>query len=434
MERSLRLGQTRSTGSRNVKRRVRQSRVGRGGRGGASRAGLYALVGVMVVGGLVAASLGASRGTVTDLGIETALVYSAGTSTEAAISIPDSVKESLRGVGLKGGAVSLTRVEADGSVTHNLRDLTPRVDDKPDSPVLKVPERALAAVNEKLAELEEEMNSVEASEGNRSLFLGLSKMTFEGDVYVFSSGLDLNDPVDFRKLAFDVPPEQVVERLVEAGELPDLTGVDITFVIIPTAGVQEQLRRPQRDYVEEVWAALFTAAGASSVEFIDTVGGPTSATTDTPVVPLPGLPGTPIAPEPAPEDPAEQICELDTSTYFKPNKPVLLDEKATKADLRDCVGQIGENTTISLDGWTAYFGPLDAQGVPVTNPQFSIDLSRQRAEAIRDLLINEMGVPASSIVHVEGHGSANQPNPQDPGSALNRTVQITITTSKGEMK
>jgi hypothetical protein len=94
------------------------------------------------------------------------------------------------------------------------------------------------------------------------------------------------------------PPEEVVANVRKAGALPALHG-PVTFVIVPTAGPQPQLGHFQRNYLETVWRALLTAAGAPSVTFIDANGTTASSWgPSAPIVPVPGLPGTPISPEP----------------------------------------------------------------------------------------------------------------------------------------
>ncbi len=75
----------------------------------------------------------------------------------------------------------------------------------------------------------------------------------------------------------------------KAGDLPALHG-PVTFVLVPAAGQQQQLRQSQKNYIEAVWTALLKAAGATSVTFVDTIGTTaSSAAPSAPTVPVPAL-------------------------------------------------------------------------------------------------------------------------------------------------
>ena len=89
-------------------------------------------------------------------------------------------------------------------------------------------------------------------------------------------------------------PEEVVANVKKAGALPTLHG-PVTFVLVPTAGPQPQLGQAQKNYLKSVWTSLLTAAGATSVRFIDATGtAASSGAPSAPTVPVPGLPVTPI--------------------------------------------------------------------------------------------------------------------------------------------
>ena len=126
------------------------------------------------------------------------------------------------------------------------------------------------------------------------LSAGLTRIaSTDAPVTIISSGLDLANPDNFRIL--NCPsPAVVVADVKKAGALPALHG-PVTFVLVPTAGEQQQLGQAQKNYIKAIWTALLKAAGATSVTFIDATGTTaSSAAPSAPTVPLPALPGTPI--------------------------------------------------------------------------------------------------------------------------------------------
>jgi outer membrane protein OmpA-like peptidoglycan-associated protein len=219
-----------------------------------------------------------------------------------------------------------------------------------------------------------------------------------------------------------------VAKVKASGEVADLQQNSLTFVMVPAAGAQTQLRAAQRNYLrEQLWSPLLAASNAGPVSFIEAVGQQSAVDVPAPPVPLPNLPGTPVRPMHHPSEPRTTVCNLATSTYFVVNQATLVDRAQTKSDLKRCVRRITENTKVTLDAWTSYDGPLAADGTPIRNN--GVQLSKKRCAVIADLLIR-MGVPAKQIVRQAGHGNADQPNPKHPSSATNRVVKISITTAK----
>jgi outer membrane protein OmpA-like peptidoglycan-associated protein len=354
------------------------------------------------------------------------VLFTAPTANDSRISLA-RLQGVLHAIAQRHQKILVTRVDADGKTSTTTVDLTPRVDDQPGSEILKVQERAEDAIEAILNRLENEMNVQASPPGGRSLFLGLLRAEFlKGvPVYVISSGLDLDDPVDFRKLGFDVPPAQLVEKLTAARQLPNLEGAEVEFILTPSTGQQEQLRQKEKTYVKAVWKALLEAGHASSVDFVEDTGGDSTSTVNAAPVALPPLPGTPIRPVQNSQEPEEWTCEMSAATYFVPNEAVLLDKARTASDMKDCIARVGVNSRVSLDGWTAYLGELDTAGRPKNNPQLNIDLSKERCQAVADLLV-ENGVDHGLITRMTGHGSQDQPYPQVPSSEKNRVVIIHI--------
>jgi len=133
-----------------------------------------------------------------------------------------------------------------------------------------------------------------------------------------------------------------------------------------------------------------------------------------------------ISPIPQVPGPKGVTCTVPQS-YFVLNTADLVDAAKTIRDLTPCVtAALAAHATFALDGWTSYEGPLNAAGQPAFNDPANITLSQERVQAIANLLVNDLAVPASAITRTTGHGNLGQPHP-DPRSAANRVVVITYT-------
>jgi hypothetical protein len=174
-------------------------------------------------------------------------VYTACTANDATITLPDVVKNDLLQIGLAHQAIALTRVGFTGEVSTSFIDMTPRTGNSSKDPVLVVTGRAVPAIYAKISAIEKTINSPGTTTcGGRALYAGLTKTDFTGaPVTLISSGIDLASPDDFRALKWSVPPEEVVARVKKSGALPTLHS-PVTFVVVPTAGLQTQLGQAQR--------------------------------------------------------------------------------------------------------------------------------------------------------------------------------------------
>ncbi len=356
-------------------------------------------------------------------------VYTARTANDAAITLPGVVQDNLLQAGRAHQSIELTRVDSSGEVSTSVIDLTPRTGNSSNDPVLKVTGRADQVIDAKISGIETAVNSPAATTGDGlALYAGLTRTDFTGaPVTIFSSGLDLADPDDFRALKWSVPPGEVVAEVKRAGDLPALHG-PVTFVVVPTAGPQPQLGQAQKDYLKSVWTALLTAAGATSVTFIDATGTTTAsaAAPSAPTVTVPAPPTTPI-PQ-IPEGPNKVTCTVPAG-YFAFNTSQLADPAKTEQDLTPCItAALGAHATFTLDGWASYQGPLNANGQPEFNYPINQKLSKERVQTIADLLVNDLGVRSSAITRMTWHGNVDQPDPNDPSSPANQVVVITYTT------
>ena len=390
---------------------------------------ILALAGYLVaqhgIGAARAAVRGAGRGRVSGP-VAAQFVYTVPTANDARITLPDTVHNELLQIGLAHRSIALTRVDPVGNVSTSVIDLTPRTGNSSTDPVLTVNGRAVPVINAMISAIQRAVNSPPTTTGGQALYAGLTKPDFtSAPVVIISTGIDLANPDNFRSLAWSVPPAKVVAEVKKAGALPALHS-PVTFVLVPTAGVQPQLAQAQKDYLKAVWTALLTAGGATSVKFVDATG--TTASPRAPSAPPVKVPVMPVAPIPQVHVGKNSVrCTL-TASHFVFGTATLTDPAKTEQDLTPCItGALAAHATFALDGWASYEGPLNADGKPRVNYAFNRQLSRTRVQTVADLLVNDLGVPRSAIIRLTGHGNVNQPDPGNPRSPANRVVIITST-------
>jgi outer membrane protein OmpA-like peptidoglycan-associated protein len=322
------------------------------------------------------------------------VVSTAGSSNEAQVVVPAEVSAQWSALGA-GNGVEGVAVAGDGTTTT---------------------EPVAVADSGAATTFAEQVNAVQAQQPGRDALAGLDAVASPAGspVWVFSPLLDTRGALDMNLLAFDQSPPDVVSAVTAAGELPDLTGREVTFVVTPVAGQQNALSDVQVGYQHAIWEGIAVAAGASGVTFYDGTG--TQAGTGTiPVVATPD-PSDKISSE---GSGPTRTCTLPTPALFLPNEAALIDKQATLTALGECVGTVDPSTKITVQGHTAAVGGGDPQG--------AVDLSTQRATEVAALL-QEVGVPAENITSVVGLGdSAPLVEPaSDPG---NRAVVVTFTSA-----
>lgn len=338
------------------------------------------------------------------------VVFDEATANAKSVPLTGLFGDEFRLAADENRSIRLVGIDGAGKVVSNEQfDLTPKLDN---GTVLKVAGRVEQATAANLDKVEQKINDANSAVPGQAVFLGLERLQLNtsAPIYVVSSLLDTADPLDMRRLGWDVAPKEVVAGLKRAAELPDLTGADITFIVRPVAGDQEQLRQPQVEYREALWREVARASGASRVRFVYADGTAPSSTVVGPVVPIPPPPTTPV-----PVNPKSGTCTVDTSAYFASDSDRLLDPVGTKGALRDCVAQIGPNASVEVVGHTAG---------PDPDSKFAEALSKKRARAIAELL-ESLGV-LSGHIEALGMGNRSQPYP-DPFDARNRSVVVSIT-------
>lgn len=248
---------------------------------------------------------------------------------------------------------------------------------------------------------------------------------------IIESGLETAPPLRFQDglLAPGTDPVQVASFVQAVGAVPDLTGIDVTWIGIgQTQAPQAPLTTPATEKVKAIWDAILHAGNAANVTYLDSALPSATSTVDAPpvtLVPVPDLDSY-ASPQPAaaPISASFQADQLgfapDLATFNDPDEAHHI-IATTAAVLIN-----GNYHQIHITGTTADSGPLDGQ----------VRLATQRASAVRDLLITA-GVNPADITDIQGVGSQFPgyiPDHNPDGTLnsttaqLNRLVIITATT------
>lgn len=325
------------------------------------------------------------------------VVSTATSSNEAQVVVPDPVAAAWTSLGGKGAGLESITVAGDGATSTTPVDLAAG------------PEQAAGS-------LVEAVNGNAAEADGRSALAGLDALgsPTATPVWVFSPLLDTTGPLDFDQLAFDTSPPTVVKGLKKTGDLPNLKGREVTFVVTPPTGAQQKLSKLQIGYQRAIWEGVVRAAGAKRVTFFDGTGTAPASGTISPI------------PVPSPNDKINsagqgrtRTCTLPAPALFVADQPALIDKSATRRALKACVGELDATTKITVEGHTA--------GVAGADNKFATTLSTQRATEVAAVL-KELKVPARNIVKVVGYGSS-RPLVEPASHPKNRAVIVTFTSA-----
>lgn len=209
-------------------------------------------------------------------------------------------------------------------------------------------------------------------------------------IVVIDSGLQTAGALRFQDhdgALLDANPNEVVDLLRRTQQLPDLTGTRVVLVGLgDTAPPQQPLPPPSRAALVELWRTIIEQAGGEA----EIKQAPLPATRK-----LEGLPPVTTVPVQAePIGPLPRIRVLTDSTVgFLPDQAVFRNPDQARAVLSPYATEIMEGRRALLTGTTASAG----------SPEGRVALSLERANAVRDLLI-DLGAAADRI-ETRGLGS-----------------------------
>ena len=209
-------------------------------------------------------------------------------------------------------------------------------------------------------------------------------------IIAIDSGLQTTGALRFQDqdgALLDANPSEVVDLLRRTRQLPDLTGIRVVFTGLgDTAAPQQTLPQPARAVLVELWKAIVDAAGGT-VE-IKEAPLPNTRTLDG----LPPVSVVPVALRSIGPVPSVSVLR-DGTVGFLPDQAVFRDPGQARAVLTDYAREIQNGKRALLTGTTASAGSKEGR----------LQLSRDRAAAVRDLLIS-LGAPGDRI-EARGLGS-----------------------------
>lgn len=222
---------------------------------------------------------------------------------------------------------------------------------------------------------------------------------------IFDSGLSTLQPLNFsQENLIEAPPDAVVEQLEAIHAIPDFSGIgNITWVGLgTTCGEQEKLTSDYKHKLKELWQAILTAGGASSITFDPSPLPDAEYDGDLPAcMSVPVITKSLDLPEASMEEDIPEVVKFDegTSVKFKGDMSEFVDDQAASEALAPIAEYLkNSGSKILIVGTTAT--------VP-SYPDEGKRLSLQRARACEAVLLAN-GVDARQL-HCVGLG--HTPNP-----------------------
>ena len=183
--------------------------------------------------------------------------------------------------------------------------------------------------------------------------------------------------------------DEIVNKLREMKEIPDLTDMDVIWSFCGEAAPPQQpLSEKDKDKLRSIWEAILKAGGARSVTFTDDsishtpyTGLPKVSTVDTEVFEI-------IVDKPKKQEQVIRTYTLDEAhVRFVGDQAIFTDEQKARASIQEVADMLNAHpeNTVYIIGTTAS-----------GNEDFCDQLSRKRAEVVRDVLI-EMGISADRM-------------------------------------
>ena len=223
-------------------------------------------------------------------------------------------------------------------------------------------------------------------------------------IVLMGTGLSTTGVMNFSNNLISAEPEMVINLLNEKSEIPDFTGITVySQQLGDVAAPQQELTSAQRIKLEKIYGGIVETGGGIFV-YNEIIANPVDDTKQYPSVTPVKLPSdTPISFEEVVFE-EENIFEepvflTEEKIGFVADKDTFLNPTEASETLRPVAEYLASHPSISivLAGTTA--GDSDSD--------FTMTLSKQRAEAVKDALI-DLGVSADRIITL-GLGSEKDP-------------------------
>lgn len=223
-------------------------------------------------------------------------------------------------------------------------------------------------------------------------------------IVLMGTGLSTTGVMNFSNNLISAEPEMVINLLNEKSEIPDFKGITVySQQLGDVAAPQQELTSAQRIKLEKIYGGIVETGGGIFV-YNEIIANPVDDTKQYPSVTPVKLPSdAPISFEEVVFE-EENIFEepvflTEEKIGFVADKDILLNPTEASETLRPVAEYLASHPSISivLAGTTA--GDSDSD--------FTMTLSKQRAEAVKDALI-DLGVSADRIITL-GLGSEKDP-------------------------
>lgn len=250
-------------------------------------------------------------------------------------------------------------------------------------------------------------------------------------IVLIGTGLSTAGVMNFSNNLISAEPETVVNLLKEKSEIPDFTGITVySQQLGDVAAPQQELTSVQRIKLEKIYGGIVETGGGSFI-YNDIIANPVDETKQYPSVTPVNLPAdTPISFEEVifEEDNIfeEPVFLTEEKIGFVADKAVFLNPDEANEILQPVVEYLVKHPSVSivLAGTTA--GDKDSD--------FTLSLSRQRAETVKNVLV-ELGVSADKIIAI-GLGSEKDPwhvyNAGYDGAAASGNRKVVLLDSSSE--
>ena len=245
------------------------------------------------------------------------------------------------------------------------------------------------------------------------------------------TGLSTAGVMNFSNNLISAGPETIVNLLNEKSEIPDFSGMTVySQQLGDVASPQQELTSAQRIKLEKIYGGIVEKGGGKFV-YNEIIANPVDETKRYPSVTPVKLPvDTPIEFDDVEFEKDnvldEPIILTEEKIGFVADKAVFLDSEKANDILHPISEYLKSQPTVSI--------VLAGTSAGDTDSDFSLTLSKQRAEAVKNVLV-EFGIEADRIVTV-GLGSEKDPwhvkNAGYEGAAAssNRKVVVLDATSE----
>lgn len=250
-------------------------------------------------------------------------------------------------------------------------------------------------------------------------------------IVLMGTGLSTTGVMNFSNNLISAEPEMVINLLNEKSETPDFTGITVySQQLGDVAAPQQELTNAQRIKLEKIYGGIVETGGGTFI-YNDIIANPVDETKQYPSVTPVNLPSdTPISFEEVvfEEDNIfeEPVFLTEEKIGFVADKAVFLDPDEANETLQPVAEYLVKHPSVSivLAGTTA--GDKDSD--------FTLSLSRQRAETVKNALV-ELGVSADRIIAI-GLGSEKDPwhvyNAGYDGSAASGNRKVVLLDASSE--